>query len=99
VYFAKDTENNIKAINIAREGIEGITNLRDTNWLRFSSDRINCWRVIDYNGDCINNSNETNLIQSGSYILYSKNGAWYLSGTTAIDYTTNWAGYTSTFKV
>lgn len=99
IYFAKDTENNIKAINIAREGIEWVTNLRDTNWLRFSSDRINCWRVNSYDWWCINTPSFTNLIQSGSYILYSKNGAWYLSGTTAINYITNWAGYTSAFKV
>lgn len=103
IYFAKDTENNIKAINIAREGIEWVTNLRDTNWLRFSSDRINCWRVKDYDGGCINIPNSPNLIQSGSYTLYSKNGAWYLSGVTiapaSIDYATNWTAYRNAFRV
>lgn len=56
LYYAKDTENNIKAINIAREGIEGMINIRDTNWLRFSSDKANCWRVDAYVATCIGNT-------------------------------------------
>ena len=55
ISYTRDTENKIKAINIAREGIEGMTNIRDTNWLRFSSDKINCWKVKDYSSSCIGN--------------------------------------------
>lgn len=100
VYFAKDTENNIKAINIAREWIEWVTNIRDTNWLRFSSDRVNCWKTLDYNWWCINDPNFTGLIHSGSYILYTRNGWWYLSGiSTPPPYDTNWNSYKNTYKV
>ncbi|MBX9809842.1 type II secretion system GspH family protein [Candidatus Gracilibacteria bacterium] len=89
IYFAKDSETKIKAINLAREGIEGITNLRNTNWLRFSSDQINCWRIEGYQSNCIGNSSFAlnNSVGTGgtatSYVLENKNGAWYLTGTTS----------------
>lgn len=35
------------AQNLAREGIEGVTNIRDTNWLLFPSEKKDCWIVID----------------------------------------------------
>lgn len=89
IYFAKDSENRIKAINLAREGIEWVTNLRNTNWLRFSSDQTNCWRVENYQSSCIwntifalSNSIWTNPTAK-AYILLNTNGAWYLSGSTA----------------
>lgn len=99
IYFSKDTENNIKAINIAREGIEGITNIRDTNWMRFSSDRQNCWRTRDYNWLCINDSSFWGLLTTWTYTLFPRNGAWYLSGVVDPGYSVNWAGYSSVFKV
>jgi type II secretory pathway pseudopilin PulG len=76
--YARDTENNIKAINIAREGIEGMTNIRDTNWLRFSSDKTNCWKVKDYTSTCIGNSAAT-ILSPMSYTLISMSGLWFLS--------------------
>lgn len=35
------------AQNLAREGIEGVTNIRDTNWLLFPSEKGECWMIID----------------------------------------------------
>ncbi len=99
IYFAKDTENNIKAINLAREWIEWVINIRDTNWLRFSGDRVNCWRTKDYNGWCINDSSFVWLIASGSYTIFTRNGAWVLSGATQIDPTANWNGYANMYMV
>lgn len=85
IYFATDSENRIKAINVAREWLEWVTNLRNTNWLRFSSDQLNCWRIIGYDVACIWNPGYANLnsFSSTSYILENKNGAWYLSGANA----------------
>lgn len=98
--FAKDTEDTIKAINLAREGIEGVTNLRNTNWLRFSSDKTNCWRIKDYVSTCIGHASGTGseFLQNGSYLLYTKNGAWYLSGMANIDYVSNWTAYRNAYK-
>lgn len=55
IHFARDTEARIRAINIAREGIEGMINIRNTNWLRFSSNYTNCWNTPNYDLYCVNN--------------------------------------------
>ena len=36
-------KNRVRALNVAREGIEGVRNIRDTNWIRYSGDRRNRW--------------------------------------------------------
>jgi hypothetical protein len=40
-------ENRLVAYNLAREGVESVRSIRDTNWLRFPGDRTNCWDVIN----------------------------------------------------
>lgn len=102
--YARDTENNIKAINLAREGIEWIVNIRDTNWLRFSSDVKNCWRILNYQWTCIGNNtvanNAAQNMTGSSYVLYAQNGLWFLSWvTTSVNlYSTNWTSYKNIFR-
>ncbi len=36
-------KNRVIATNLAQEGIEGIRNIRDTNWLTYSSNLRECW--------------------------------------------------------
>ncbi len=89
IYFSRDSENRIKAINLAREWIEWVTNLRNTNWLRFSSDQANCWNIKDYQSACIGSWSYASLNSFGNssvaakYILKNENGAWYLTWTTS----------------
>ena len=73
------SENRIKAINIAREGMEAVENIRDTNWIKFSSDYENCWRVKDYDVGCIGVGGKE--FPEGSYILVQSGTVWMLSGT------------------
>lgn len=40
-------KNKIIAINIAREGLEGVRNVRDTNWIKYSGNRRNKWICLD----------------------------------------------------
>ncbi|MDP2103376.1 MAG: prepilin-type N-terminal cleavage/methylation domain-containing protein [Candidatus Gracilibacteria bacterium] len=75
------SENRIKAINIAREGLEAVENIRDTNWIKFSSDYENCWKVKDYDPTCIGITGKA--FPGGSYTLVQNNTLWYLSGTIA----------------
>lgn len=84
ILYSTDTENNIKAINIAREWIEAMTNIRDTNWLRFSSDKINCWKAKDYLSTCIGDGldSSSSKIQDWKYIIYSRSWLWFLTGAT-----------------
>ncbi|MCK9272513.1 prepilin-type N-terminal cleavage/methylation domain-containing protein [Candidatus Gracilibacteria bacterium] len=78
--LATTTENRIKAINIAREGLEAVTNIRDTNWIKFSSDYEHCWNVANYNSNCIGAGFSVPTLTGG--ILYQKESLWYLSGST-----------------
>lgn len=97
IYFSKDTEDTIKAINLAREWIEWVTNIRNTNWLRFSSDRQNCWKSRWYDALCIWNSVVWDKIWSGSYTLYTVSGLWQLSGSTIIDPISSWGTYSTAY--
>jgi hypothetical protein len=64
IKLSNSTENKITAISIAREGIEAITNIRDTNNLLFKADLKNCWNVLNYNANCIGDNTTNNDILS-----------------------------------
>ncbi len=99
------TENTIKAINIARDGMEWVIIMRNTNWVKFSSDRTNCWNTLNYSVNCIGTAFPSAAhIGTGSYILYDDTGVWTLSGIVSdnaspVDSTTNWIGYHTKYKV
>lgn len=63
---------NVVAINLAREGVEWVFNVRDTNWLRWSGRREECWLNEDplsTDSECL----QEPWIWSWSYVLVS----WY----------------------
>lgn len=62
--FASSSENRIQAINFAREGIEIVTNIRDTNYLKFSTNYMSCWNTLNYSGSCTSGSP---TVMSGAY--------------------------------
>lgn len=74
--FASKTENQIQAINLAREWIEIASNIRDTNWIKFSSNPSKCFDVLNYDSNCISGTAPT---LSWEYIPYLNNGQWHLS--------------------
>lgn len=53
VKLTDSVENKIQAIQIAREWLEAVTNIRDTNWLLFSSNTQSCWNTLNYNTSCL----------------------------------------------
>lgn len=66
---AVDTNLNVKnrviALNIAREGVEAVRNIRDTNWLKYSGDRRKKWLCLDLESDknaCEGNPTATKFI-------------------------------------
>ena len=78
-------KNKIQAIQIARQGIEAFSNIRDTNWLLFSSDYLNCWNVFNYNTLCIWDSTTTYDIKTNNYKIYLDNDdRWNLEVATGI---------------
>jgi len=69
-----NAKNRVIAVNIAREGIEAMRNIRDTNWLFYSDKRRTCW---NNNPNMICDGN--NPIKPGVYIIYKKNdNSWQL---------------------
>jgi len=69
--LSETTENRIIAIQIAREGIEAMTNIRDTNWFLFRSDSWNCWNTLNYNNNCIAANNTTyDILVNRSFTMY-----------------------------
>lgn len=91
IRLSDTTANKIQAIQIAREGIEAVSNIRDTNWLLFSSDYDNCWMTLNYNNLCIwNNGNTYDIAHNGNYLVYQgSDNRWYLSWATAWTYETS----------
>lgn len=80
IKLSNSTTNKIQAIQIAKQWIEAFTNIRDTNWLLFSSDYTNCWNTLNYDSDCIWWwGNKIKNIES--YIIYRNNNKWVLTNT------------------
>lgn len=95
--LSDSTEYKLTAISIAREWIEAVTNIRDTNWLVYWANTTNCWFTENYISSCITNNNIN--FDTWSYILYNNsNNRWYLSWATT---TATWfsLNYRNTFIV
>jgi hypothetical protein len=85
------TANKIQAIQIAREWIEAMENIRNTNWILLWADSRNCWNVLNYNNDCVWDNWNTYDIRNWMYKIYTdSNWKWKLeaqsSSLTSWDY-------------
>lgn len=93
--LSNNSINRLKAIDIAREWIEAVTNVRDTNWLLFWANLDNCWDTYNYDSSCITNNVN---ISSRSYIIYKNNeNRWILEPKTTWNYS-SWT-YRNNFEV
>ena len=91
--LSNSVETKIQAIQIAREWIEAITNIRDTNWLLYSSDKKNCWKTLNYDSNCIWNISFTNnnIANNWNYrISRDENNRWIL-----VDWTSAWDNFST----
>lgn len=94
--LSDSTGNRLVAIAIAREWIEAVTNIRDTNWIAFAANNNNCWFTHNYNSSCITDT--TKYVSAWSYILTSNsNNRWELTLKTSWVYSN--AGYKTDFRV
>lgn len=55
------------AMNLAEEGIEGVLNIRDSNYLRFASDPDACWKTLS--ATTSSNCATSTVISDGTYYL------------------------------
>ena len=68
--LAFNTGKRIVAIQIAREWLEAMTNIRNTNWLLYPADYKNCWNNSSYNDAwCVGDSWTSRDIAQGSYTV------------------------------
>lgn len=77
--LSNSTALRIEAIQIARDGLEAMTNIRNTNWIEFWGDIKNCWNTYNYNPACIGNTAEWNKIThtaNEAFILYRDEWTW-----------------------
>lgn len=81
---------------MAKESIEAVSNIRDTNWLLFPANTKNCWNTPNYDSSCITTDQD---IAAGSYVVFRDNdNRWTLSGTNvAGDYGSG--NYRNAYKV
>ena len=78
IKVANSTKNKIQAIEIAREWIEAMENIRNTNWQILWADKDNCWNTFNYNNNCIWNNSTTYDISPWMYKIYNQNWRWKL---------------------
>jgi len=72
------SKNRVIAVNLAREGIEAVRNMRDTNWLKYSSKRRTCWNHMPSSNPA-EACNGDSPITPGRYIVYkSEDQRWRL---------------------
>lgn len=86
--LAATTTDRVQAINFAREWVEAVKNIRDTNYAQYPANPTRCWMVQNY--DCISNNDYI----TWSYVLARKDFStwwtkicdhcWYLSGTNSV---------------
>lgn len=70
-----NAKDRVIAINIAREGIEAVRNIRDTNWLFYSDKRRQCWNNMPGSDGCDGNT----PVLPGTYIIYKHSDqSWHL---------------------
>lgn len=102
--FSRETWNRIIATQIAREWLEAMINIRDTNAILFAWDMQNCWNVRNYNNLCMWANNATYDIAHQAYytIFKDTDNRWKLSTQIAPAIPPLWywnAGYRSTFQI
>ena len=98
--LSDSTANKIQAISMAREWIEAMKNIRDTNWLLFSSDTTNCWNVDNYNSHCVWDNGTSYDIKKNSYKIFQKaDNRWYLSKKNTSETSFSKSAYRDEMKV
>ncbi len=79
IWLEQWIKNKIIAINIAREWIEAMTNIRNTNWILFLSDTKDCWNTENYQNSCVQDINLTTTDIDGTYKIYKNDlNRWQL---------------------
>ncbi len=75
---AQNVENGVVGINLAREGIEAVRIIRDTNWIEHAGERREYWNCLGDN-DCNPNDSKYLIQEDTSYLVdFDNNFRWKL---------------------
>jgi hypothetical protein len=95
------TTNKIQAIQIAREWMEAMTSIRNTNWILFGADYKSCWNTLNYDSGCISNTAPVKIAHEWKYTIYKDtNNRWKLhlpTGISSYEYSDN--DYKAGFRI
>lgn len=100
--LSNTTENRIQAIQIAREWLESMINIRDTNYLNYSANYDNCWNTLNYNWTCVTASIDDTAtdIPAWSYKIYQDtDNKWKIFTWSVVTYSYSDPAYRTFFKV
>jgi hypothetical protein len=98
--LSNTTENRIQAIQIAREWLEAMINIRDTNYLLYSANYENCWNTLNYTWSCVTattNDTSTDILAQSYKIYQDTDSRWKLLRATTWNYSNT--TYRTDFKV
>lgn len=91
------TAQNVQAVNLAREGLEAVREIRDTNWLRFAGERRDCWSAL--NNDC-QISDDRNSIKKGNYSIgFTSDYKWEMTQFIGKELNLNDGGLDADFRL
>lgn len=98
--LSNTTANRIQAISIAREWLEAMINIRNTNYILYSANYANCWNTLNYDPSCVTTpTNDTTTdILAWSYKIYKwVNNRWYLVNQATWNFSSR--AYKNSFRV
>jgi hypothetical protein len=81
IKISNNAWNKITALSIAKQGIEVLTNIRDTNWLMYWGDIKHCWNSLNYSNLCLWSTDNTYKIKNNTSYIIERNNIfkWTLS--------------------
>lgn len=98
--LSNETSSRIIATQIAREWIEAMMNIRDTNYILFSWDIQNCWNVVNYNTNCFWDTSWTyDFGHQQYYKVYKDTDNRWKTATGSIAWWYTNTAYKNTWKV
>ncbi len=81
------SRDNLIALNLAEEGLEAVRSVRDANWLRYGSDKEQCWNMMPKSAsNCPDPAAATNdVIRTGNYTVDLDSQKWLWDLTNVIN--------------
>lgn len=74
--YLSETAQKTIALNLAKEGIEAVYNLRNSNWRKWSDKKNECWLVSSPLSETTQNCEQLSWLQTGTQYVISNKKPW-----------------------